>query len=506
MGFALLWIEALATVLLLAAAVVAMAGRRRRRWSQLLIAAVALPLPVYMFVTTWLALQHSGGDVSRVVIYVVSWVALANAGVLVLMVVGLRRRGQPVEPRARTWKPARLAGAGVAAALLTSLTLWTMSNALLSRVAALRAQAGTLALSAAPARLPDHENAARIYEAAAEQLRLGPGDAERLDAWLAADKFDADDPAVKAFLARRAAGLELIERATALPGCRFETAPDMTALFEGANHVRTAANLVSLQARFHAARGNTQLADTLVGQIFKMAGHVAGNPDLNSILTAAALDSRALATLDRILVAGVGKGGVSLNVELGLFRTDLRRALQMEQALVYGRLAGIAEQSTGYGLVWLDDDLGAHHALYRRLLEESAKPYPECLRGWAGVPAELARLPGIIHRLSTSAYATLLPTVARADACRRVAELAVVVAGFQIDEGRFPTRAEELVPKYMRQIPTDPFTGEPLKLKTTAEGVVVYSVGPDGVDDQGTPLTEYEPAKGDIRVRIGAKK
>src|SRR5262245_46676158 len=124
MGFILLWIEGLATVWLLVAAVVAVAGRRGRRWLQVAIAAVALPLPAYAFVMTWLALQQSGESAAPMVIYIAAWVALANAGVLALIVAGLWRRGHPAEPRAQTWKPARLAGAGIAAALLVALTLW----------------------------------------------------------------------------------------------------------------------------------------------------------------------------------------------------------------------------------------------------------------------------------------------------------------------------------------------------------------------------------------------
>ena len=92
------------------------------------------------------------------------------------------------------------------------------------------------------------------------------------------------------------------------------------------------------------------------------------------------------------------------------------------------------------------------------------------------------------------------------DASRRVAQLAIAVAVYHIGENRFPARLEEVVPKYLPQIPPDPFTGQPLKMKATADGVVVYSIGPDGVDDGGAPLTEDKPQKGDIRVRIGAKK
>jgi len=332
---------------------------------------------------------------------------------------------------------------------------------------------------------------------------------------LAADQLDPDDPALKAFLSRRAAGLQLVFRGTELPGCRFDVSPDLTIQTDWANHVRTAANVAAVYVRDLAARGQVTNALRAVGGMFKLAGHVAGNPDLNSILTAAALDSRALATLDRVLAPGVPQVGVNpheLHLHLGveqlpLFRTDLRRALQHEQAFVYGRLAGLAEQDTGFGLVWLDDELQVHQALFRLLVEESAKPYPECLRGWAEVPAKLIRLPGVLHRLTAKAYEWTLPAVARADASRRVAQLAVAVARYQFHERRFPERAEDVIPKgFLQQIPTDPFTGEPLKLKATADGVVVYSVGPDGVDDGGAPLTEGQPQKGDIRVRIGGKK
>ena len=522
MGFALLWIEALATVWLLAAAVVAIAGRRQRRWVQLAVAMVALPLPAYAFVTTWLALQHSGEAASPMVIYIASWVTLANAGVLALLIVGLWRRGEPTEPRARSWKPGRLAVAGGAAGLLVALTLWTMTNALLSRVAALRAEAGTLALAAAPPRLPDHENAARYYEAAAELLReaWGPGDDDKLTTWLAAERLNADDADLRDYLRRRRAAIDLIDKATALPGCRFDTSPaEISGANVGISHVRAAANLLALESRDFAARGiaieaggrtpkrGIEGALTRIDQIRRMAQHVAGNPDVQSILAAAALETHALRALDRVLVEGVANtANLPSRDDPSLYRADLRRALRMEQALVYGRLAGIAEQASGYGLVWLEDDLAVHEALFRRLTEELAKPYPECLRGWAGVEAQLRPLPGVLHRLSTPAYARLLPAVARADASRRVAYFAVAVARYLRDKHQLPGRAEDVVPTYLPQVPTDPFTGQPLKLKTTADGVVVYSVGPDGVDDGGAPLTEDKPQKVDIRVRIGNKK
>jgi hypothetical protein len=517
MGVVLLCIEGLAAVWLMAAAVVAGAGRLRRRGLQFFVAALTLPIPAAPLVEMWIEVQRSDRSASQGVegtspmLALLVWtIIVANLGVLVVIVIGLWRRGTPAEPRARAWKPWRLAAAGGTAALLATLTLWTMNNALLSRVAALRAEAGTLALAAAPARPPDHQNAARLYEAASDLIRFAPGDNEKLDAWLSAETLDPEDPARRAFLERHAAALQLIDQAAALPACHFEVSPDQLFGCEGANQVRAAAALVALAARDMAARGNSVEAGLHVGLLFRMANHVAGNPGVMCLLAAAALESRALATLDYVLAAGLVKNeqGRRFTIAMAptLFRTDLRRVLQTERALVYGRLAGIAEQTSGYGLFFLNDDVAVHQAIFRRLLEEAEKPYPDCLRGWAGVPAEVENLPGILHRTSTPAYAPLLPVVARADASRRVAQLAIAVAVYHIGENRFPARLEEVVPKYLPQIPPDPFTGQPLKMKATADGVVVYSIGPDGVDDGGAPLTEDKPQKGDIRVRIGAKK
>lgn len=45
--------------------------------------------------------------------------------------------------------------------------------------------------------------------------------------------------------------------------------------------------------------------------------------------------------------------------------------------------------------------------------------------------------------------------------------------------------ASELVPKWLRAIPQDPFSGQPLKSKAGPKGIEFYSVGSDGQDDNG---------------------
>ncbi len=50
-----------------------------------------------------------------------------------------------------------------------------------------------------------------------------------------------------------------------------------------------------------------------------------------------------------------------------------------------------------------------------------------------------------------------------------------------------PPNAEALVPEYLVAVPEDPYNGKPMKLKTTKTTVIIYSVGKNGIDDDGVP-------------------
>lgn len=72
------------------------------------------------------------------------------------------------------------------------------------------------------------------------------------------------------------------------------------------------------------------------------------------------------------------------------------------------------------------------------------------------------------------------------------------------NEGKPPAILDALVPDYLAEVPTDPFSGKPLQSSARDGEFVVYSVGPDGVDDGGKDIgVPFEQgAKGDIAVRL----
>jgi hypothetical protein len=71
------------------------------------------------------------------------------------------------------------------------------------------------------------------------------------------------------------------------------------------------------------------------------------------------------------------------------------------------------------------------------------------------------------------------------------------------EKKEWPKRLDDLCPKYLDAVPLDPFDGRPLKYKFRDDGVTIYSVGADGIDNGGTNLTSSGREPGaDIGFRL----
>ena len=84
--------------------------------------------------------------------------------------------------------------------------------------------------------------------------------------------------------------------------------------------------------------------------------------------------------------------------------------------------------------------------------------------------------------------------------CARAGLLAEV---FRLRNGRLPASVEELCASLKVPILLDPWDDKPLKWKPDGEGVSVYSVGADGIDDGGRRHPKnYDEAGHDLVFRI----
>jgi hypothetical protein len=96
-----------------------------------------------------------------------------------------------------------------------------------------------------------------------------------------------------------------------------------------------------------------------------------------------------------------------------------------------------------------------------------------------------------------------------------VARSSVIRIGFALnlharETGMLPKSLAELSPRYLESIPIDPHSGAALKYVLKEKGFLLYSVGRNGVDDQGRSADDAERAEGrepawdDIVVRVGS--
>ena len=68
----------------------------------------------------------------------------------------------------------------------------------------------------------------------------------------------------------------------------------------------------------------------------------------------------------------------------------------------------------------------------------------------------------------------------------RSAAVALACEHYRVAHGKWPDRLEELVPAFLQKVPTDPYDGQPIRFRRLSDGMVIYSVGPDGRDNGGT--------------------
>jgi hypothetical protein len=65
------------------------------------------------------------------------------------------------------------------------------------------------------------------------------------------------------------------------------------------------------------------------------------------------------------------------------------------------------------------------------------------------------------------------------------ARVALAAERYRLANGKWPETLEQLTPRFLTEVPLDPFAPGRLRLRRTEEGLVIYSVGPNEQDDGG---------------------
>jgi len=89
----------------------------------------------------------------------------------------------------------------------------------------------------------------------------------------------------------------------------------------------------------------------------------------------------------------------------------------------------------------------------------------------------------------------------RCEQGQRNLHIAFALAAFRCDHKTYPNSLSELAPRYLDKVPEDLFSGKPLLYRGFEKSCLLYSVGPNGVDDDGQSPRD-EPRGDDVAVRI----
>ena len=223
---------------------------------------------------------------------------------------------------------------------------------------------------------------------------------------------------------------------------------------------------------------------TLIGQLVRIAlGVVAGNA-AESVVNLGAPDA-GLAELQAEFL----EEAAAPKLAVGL-RGDRASAVLISDVLFGPRVFGRT-------------DLANMLEFMTRYLDAAKLPPERQAAAIAVIPVPPARDPH--HTLGR----LLLPAVEKVSAAarRNQGELAAVAVGIACERhrrkfGQWPATLDDIPKDILAAVPTDPGDGKPLKYKRLADRIVVYSVGPDGIDHGGDLNDATPPAQRDYGIRL----
>jgi hypothetical protein len=327
--------------------------------------------------------------------------------------------------------------------------------------------------------------------------------------------------ALAAELKRSEPALTLARSLVNLPRGRFPMkygkhgVPDNTRAYESYNIVE----LLGRDALLRAQRGDADGAIASCRALINAGRAIGDEPILGAQLARGNIHSLAARRVERVLAQGQPSAPALESLQ-AIVEDEARypvlltawRAMRagddsvLEAAqsgdsfaefLGYRELSDVALPFSGYSLraerarvLEQNGDLVAAAKLpdgarYTQFVQLASTPAKSFVRAWAWFAAQI---PARQHECQAELRSLLV---------------ALAVERYRQTHGHWPASMSALAPDLLTASPTDPFDGKPLRYRRLADGVVIYSVGPDGKDNGGNLDRGYRAAAGkDVGVRL----
>jgi hypothetical protein len=307
--------------------------------------------------------------------------------------------------------------------------------------------------------------------------------------------------------------LELVDKAAARPRCNFDLPYEQGAmmLFPHVNGMLKVSRFQAAKALLDARRGNTAVFWRDIDTSFRMADSLRAEPVLISALVRLAIiksilhrirghydrvvpdDETAARLAGRLANAGdVAPFVLAMDGErfhMGEWLFDENNAQRLIQSAIEVGGPNIEPRLLGW-LLSYRPARQAEHAAYlstvKQCTEDLSRPFWEIppvpqpdstmQQRWYG---------GMLHSFAPSFYA-VRTSVATLQANVDVTRVGLALQRHKAALGSYPPALAGIDSAFLDEIPPDPFTGQSLNYRPEGDGFVLYSLGENLKDDNGT--------------------
>jgi hypothetical protein len=289
---------------------------------------------------------------------------------------------------------------------------------------------------------------------------------------------------------------------------------------------RDAVEMLTLDAEMLAHEGDVDKALVSIRAALVAAQVIGDEPMLLSQERRLEYQRGCVEALEETLRRGQGTDGrlfnVQVAVEAAMADPVLRTAARAERAGLHGLMTALEkgklaradpsllqERAEGVNLILGSEKLGQREsleAIHAWLLDYTTQFAEIAGRPPHEQPPLLAKLadsaalapPGGMPLARALSIGDLGALYQQDQALLRCAAVAVALERYRLANGRWPDKLGDVAPKYLTQVPADPYDGQPLRYARHKDVVVVYAVGPDGKDDGGKPDALNQFGKRDV--------
>jgi len=441
--------------------------------------------------------------------------------------------GSGVEPTPKAlkrrlfWQKARrrtLIGLSVFFVVHTALNLYA-SVQLNRELSAIREKGEPIQLSEMQSRtVPDAQNAALVYEQATKSLQLTPE--EKIALVVLPPKQSRHQKLVAEVAIRKnQRTLALVRKAASMPLCRFDVKWNQDPLlvaFPYYAKMRDLARLVGAQARLEAENGDTIAALDNVRAIFGISQHLSNEPTYIGFLVAQSMNAIASNTLVKVLETTPLTVVQAHNFQSSLPDTDwaesLRHGMLGERTLsasAYYRLGysamslatedgpDLSTKAYTYPLLWfaspiLKLDQVQSLRLWRQLIDSNELMQipagEDFYQSFNSAVNETPRY-AVLTRILMPVFSNVAYARDNAEVRRRQREIGLALACYRTNNGQYPANLQLAEKLWGKPFAADVYGNKPFMYRTEKEGFRLYSVGANGVDNEGKGQMGFKPKK-----------